>query len=190
MSDTFSMWTEPLLLQDLPGTEPRRAMTLSSCGTNKFRGNLGALYEASCCHRTHPCSKSSGSRSGAFVPVAISLHVGGSNPATPVNSFLAIAASCNICDAGTFHDGPANNLANFSKMPRPLCGVHCASPTHPETLAKLMFLALCGGTGWVDLKHRHRGFWQNSPRLMVGLPSTGNWPGQTRNAATTAGLNI
>ena len=29
---------------------------------------------------------------------------------------------------------------------------------------------------------QRRGSWQNSPRLMVGLPSTGNWPGQRNQA--------
>ena len=97
------MWTEPLLLQDLLGTAPERVVTRSSWGTDPFRGNFGALWMKPRVAILAPTRAQNppvhAQEPSCLLPSPSTLVA--SNPATLVNSVLAIAASCNVGDAGT-----------------------------------------------------------------------------------------
>ena len=137
----MGMWTEPLLLQDLLGTAPERVMTRSSWRTDPFRGNLGALWmkprvaihaptlaQNPPDHAQEPsCLLPSPSTLVGRTPHNLSI------PFSPSQPHATSAMLGHLLIDGSL----ANNLTNWPRMPRPLCGVHCASPTPPRDVGKV-----------------------------------------------------
>ena len=129
-----------------PGPAWDRVMTRSSWGTDPFRGHLGALWmkprvaiHAPTLAQNPPdqvqessCLLPSPSTLGTPQHLSIPFWPSQPHATSAMLGHLPIDGPILLPQLGDGLGSLANNLTNWPRMPRPLCGVHCPSPTQRQ----------------------------------------------------------